>query len=395
MTHPDYTSLEQRLVAALHQEASIAMTTTDTQRELERWHDRQGKRKNRFRIGVAAACAAAVAGIILGIVYGFSGSDSSRREPIKQPQPIKPQTSSVESVAAVPSATAVVTVKGPVNLGAVSFGSVWATGLEESAGHIYRLDPSSGDIVSSTAYTPFEDSDGVPVRVGDVVMVAAMHGKQSGYAAFDRTGKPAGFIAAEDAGIVTGDATGGWIQTDTQTIARVDASGVKVVRTVDLPDPENDGVVLRGMAVAGDSLYLVMQAGNSLYRLDAATGDVKGHADVDVVPAGVAATQDAVYVASEDYQLERFNPTLQLTATSHNAVPLGSFYIPIVTADGVWVTPDEGGIVELDATTLKPIASYQILPHKDPGFDFGGAVSNDRLFVGSIGPARVASIPRK
>ena len=84
MTRPDYTSLEQRLMTALHQEASLAMTTTDTQRELQRWHDDQNKHKNRFRIGVAAACAAAVAAIVLGIVYGFAGSDSTRREPIHQ-----------------------------------------------------------------------------------------------------------------------------------------------------------------------------------------------------------------------------------------------------------------------------------------------------------------------
>ena len=36
MTRPDNTNLEQRLIAALQQEASLAMTMTDTQRELDR-----------------------------------------------------------------------------------------------------------------------------------------------------------------------------------------------------------------------------------------------------------------------------------------------------------------------------------------------------------------------
>jgi outer membrane protein assembly factor BamB len=393
MTHSDF-NLEQRLIAALQQEASVAMTTTDTKRELERWRDQRDRRKNRLQIGLAVAAAAAVVAVILGITLGLGGSDDSRREPIKRPQPIAPQTSTVESVDPVPNSTPVVTAKGPVNPGSVAFGAVWATGLEESADRLYRLNPDSGKILSSTTFTPDESAFPIPVRVGDVVLVAAMQGKQSGYAAFDKNGEPAGFIRVAEPGAITGDASGGWIRRGLETIARVDSSGLHVVRTIHLPDPEDNGVVLSGMAMAGDALYLALQGPGGLYHLDAATGEVVDKIDLLTTTAGVAASPDAIYIATEDYKLQRYDNALKLTATSDNAISEGSFYIPIVTSDGLWVTPNQGGIVELDATTLKPLRSFQILPHKDAGFDFGGAVTDSRLFVGSIGPSRVASIPR-
>jgi hypothetical protein len=57
------------------------------------------------------------------------------------------------------------------------------------------------------------------------------------------------------------------------------------------------------------------------------------------------------------------------------------------------VAPNLGGIVELDATSLEPVRSFQVLPNAQAGWDFGGAVTADRVFVGSINPEQVASIP--
>jgi outer membrane protein assembly factor BamB len=392
MTRPDNTNLEQRLIAALQQEASLAMTMTDTQRELERLQHDLEHRRNRQRVIVAVAAAAAAVAVVLGLTFGLTGSDDRRNEPLDQ-TPIAPRTATLTAVDPVPNGTEVTKAKGPVNPGSVAFGAVWATGLESTANHIYRLDAATGEILSTASFTPIDNVIPLPVRVGDMVLVPAMQGEKTGYAAFDRTGEQAGFIAADNAGLIAGDATGGWIQRGQNRIARLDATGLRVERTVTLPDPDNNGVLVRGLAVAGDALYVAMQIPDSVYRLDAATGEVVDSAELDAVPSGVVATQSGAYVSTEDYRLMRVDTTLRVTAEI-TGLPEGSFFMPIVgPGDSIWATPNLGGIVELDATTLEPVRSFQILPNAQAGWDFGGAVTDKRLFVGTVQPQQVASIP--
>jgi hypothetical protein len=395
MTHPDNTNLEQRLIAALQQEASLAMTMTDTQRELERLQHDLDRRRNRQRVIAAVAAAAAAVAVVLGIAFGVTGSDTRKDDPIKQPEVITPRSQALTAVDPVPGGTTVTKAKGPVNPGSVAFGAVWATGLEDTGDHIYRLDAATGEVLSTSSFTPIDNVVPVPVRVGDAVLVPAMNGKQSGYAAFDRRGEQAGFIAADNAGLIAGDATGGWIQRDLNTIARVDATGLQIERTVSLPDPDETGVLLRGLAVAGNALYVALQVPQAVYRLDAATGEVVDHVDIDVVPAGVVATTSALYLATEEYSLLRFDTALRVTATI-TGLPgeAGSFFLPIAGPGGsIWVAPNLGGIVELDATSLEPVRSFQILPNAQAGWDFGGAVTDKRLFVGYVNPEQIGSIP--
>lgn len=394
MTHPDHTNLEQRLIAALRQEASLAMTMTDTQRELERLQHDIEHRRNRQRVIVAVAAAAAAVAVVLGLTFGLTGSSTRRDKPIDTPPPIAPKASTLSTVDPLASGTQVVKAKGPVNPGAVAFGAVWATGFESTANHVYRLDPATGEILSTASYKPIDRVTPLPVRVGNMVLVPAMQGEQTGYAAFNRTGERAGFIPAEDAGLIAGDATGGWIQHGLHSIARLDASGLNIEKTVRLPDPEKDGVLLRGMAVAGGALYVVAQVPNSAYRLDSQTGELIEAGALDGVPAGVVATSNAAFVATEDYRLLRLDTTLRVTAESKNGVRGASFYLPIPgPGDSIWLTPNLGGIVELDTTTLEPIRSFQVVPNAQAGWNFGGAVTEQRLFVGTLNPEQTASIP--
>ena len=393
MTRPDYTSLEQRLTAALHQEASLAMTTTDTQRELQRWHNDQNKRKTRFRIGVAAACAAAVAAIVLGIVYGFAGSDTNRREPVHKPSlpaPVTPNAVSLSTLGALPAGTDVTTTKGPVNPGSVAFGALWATGLEETENKLYRLDPGTGDILSTGLFTPNATVPPVPTRVGDRVVVASA----SGYDVFDRSGNKVGSIRTDLPGVVAGDADGGWAQLDSTTVVRLDASGNKSGAPIHLAKADS-GTFVKGIAVAGGRLYVATSAPNAVSRIDISTGDVVDTLKMDAVPAAVLATDEAVYVPTETYEMYRLDPGLSgITAVSKNDIDLGSYFIPFIgPGNSLWATPNQGGIVELDPTTLRPLRSFELKRNHDPGWNFGGAVTRDRAFIGSVRVGAVLSIP--
>jgi len=393
MTRPDYTSLEQRLIAALHQEASLAMTTTDTQRELQRWHDDHNKRKNRFRIGVAVACAAAVAAIVLGIVYGFAGSTSTKREPIHKPPapaPVAPKAVSLSTLGALPAGTDVTTTKGPVNPGSVAFGALWATGLEETENNLYRLDPATGDILSTGHFSPNPTVAPVPTRVGDRVLVAS----ERGYDVLDKSGARVGVIRTDLPGAVAGDASGGWVQLDSTTIARLDASATQIQQRVHVAKSDS-ATFVKGIAVAGDALYVATSSPNAVSRLDAATGQVIDTMTLSPVPAAVLATDSAVYVPTETYEMLRIDPALNsITAVSKNDIELGSYFIPFVgPGDSLWVTPNQGGIVELDPTTLRPLRSFELRHNNDPGWNFGGAVTRSRAFVGSVRQGAVLSIP--
>ena len=394
MTHPDI-NLEQRLVAALHQEASIAMTTTDTPRELERWREEQHRRKTRLRFTLAAAAAAAAVAVVLGLVFGLNGSGTTKREPIhKPPAPSTADTATLTKLDPVPAGTEVLKTAGPVNPGAVAFGAVWASGLEKTADQVYRLDPNTGVVLSKTHVVTDTTVAPVPTRIGDRILVPGKANGRTGYVVLDRSGSVVDVLPAQLVGLLAGDARGGWVQVNTDTIGQVDASGTKILQRVRVANPDS-GAVLSALAVSGDSVYAATQFPARVYRLDAASGQVVDTIDVDAAPNALAVSSSAVYVATEDYGLLRIDPQLTgVTATSKNAIPSGSYYLPFIGADGaLWATPDEGGIVELDPATLKPVRSYQLQPLRNPGWNFGGAVTGHRLFVGSARSGGVLSIP--
>lgn len=392
MTQSNYFDLEQRLVAALQQEAGIAMTTTDTSRELQRWNERQHKHKNRMRIGLIAAAAAAVAAIVLGITLGWNGSDNSRSEPIHKPVPVPtvPTTVTLNHLAPLSAPGQVTTTKGPVNPGSVAFGVVWATGLEQSGRNLYRLDPNSGSILSSTKFRPSTTVTPVPTRVGDRIVVAS----SSGYAVFNHNATRVGTIRTQLPGVIAGDASGGWVQLDSTTLGRLDADATTVTQRIPVA-PNDSGTFIHGVAVVNDSLYVATSTPNALSRIDPATGKAVTSLTLDATPASIVATGSAVYVATESYKLLRVDSQLSaVTAISDNAVRLGSFFLPFLgPGDSLWVTPNHGGIVELDPTTLKPLRSFRLRGNQDPGWNFGGAVTPHRVFVGSVRTGGTLSIP--
>jgi hypothetical protein len=396
MTRPA-NDFEQRLTTALHREASLAMTATDTSHELDRWRDQQNKRKNRMRVTVAVIGAAAAVAVILGLTLGLVGSDDAKPEPAQTPPaptPSAPATVSLATLDPIPAGTEVTTTKGPINPGAVAFGALWATGIDATEDEVYRLDQDTGALLSTTHVTPAIVSNPVAVRVGDHVLVTGRSGGKQGYVALDQSGKADGFIPAQQPGVMAGTADGGWVQLAATTIGQVDATGTKILRRVRVADPDT-GALFRGIAVVGDSVYVTTQLPKTVYRIDANSGAVVDTIELDTVPAGLTATSTGVYVATESYELLRIDPGLDaITAVLTNDLGVNSFFIPFVgPKDSLWVTPNHGGLVELDPTTLEPLRSFMFLSNPEPGWDFGGAVADHRGFVGDARGDRVLSVP--
>ena len=394
MNH-SFDDLERRLTVALHQEASIAMTMTDTNAELDRWRDNNDRRKNRNRIIAAAAATAAV---IVGVVLGLTATHSNRSEPrpLHKPTPVAPSPAhnTVTDLAALASGTPVARAAGPVNPAAVAFGAVWATDLDAPHHAVYRLDARTGKVLGSTAFAPAPDVLPLPTRVGDVILVAATSHGHLGYLALNGNGRRVGFLPATHPGPVAGDANGGWLQLTDDTVGQVDATGTHVVRRVTLHD--SAGVLISSLATRGGVAYIGTGSPMGVHRIDAASGRETAFAELDGNPETVTATNDSVYVTTNRYTMLRLDPTtLDTLAIADSRVTPSSYFLVATAPPGeLWITPNQGGIVQLDPRTLKMLRSFQVVPDVSQGYNFGASVTRTRIFIGDGARHRVVSIPR-
>lgn len=389
MNTPDMNIFEQRLVEALHQEAGLAMTLTDTPRELRRWRDNQHKRRNRTRIIAVVATAAAAAALILGLTK-LGGTTSHRNEPIHKPSTVQQHQTSIETVQPLPASVRSTVLHGPGTVDTLAFGAVWGINISPHPRYLYRMSLDGSHVLGRTDLRKYL-GDPMPVfRIGSALFVPAANGPgREGYVVLDRAGRQTGFVKASSAGVGGGDSSGGWVQTDIDRLAQVDRTGRPTGKQVRLPNES-----ISSIATGAGSLW-VSSITDGVYRLDPGTGKVTGKFHAPAGAVQLAVTDSAVYVATDHYQLVRVDPTsLHITAVSDNHVSPGAYDEIALGADGsLWVAPDQRGVVELDPDTLDVVQSMQIGKASRAGGNYGLGLTAGRMFVGDGDNDRVVSFP--
>lgn len=383
---PVHEDFERRLAEALREEASVAMTMTDTPRELRRWKDNQKRRRFAVRITAAAAIAAAVAGIIVGVTLLGSGSSSSP-QPMHHPKtPVI--TSTFGMAPALPRTTVVKSVHGPVNVGAVAFGAVWETGFGPTAGHLYRLDPTSGDVLSESRFTGPVGDGAPPLRAGGVMLLPTQpkHGR-SGYLVYGSNGYPTGgFIPASNPTLGAGTSTGAWVSLTNTTIGRVDATG-RLVQHVRVP-----GGQLSAIGFGGGGLWVASISGD-VVRIDPGTGTVLARVTTDTYAIQIVVGTNAAYASTADFKVLRIDSSSDhVTAAATARFGAHSYVSLDLAPDGrLWTSPDQGGIVVLDPTTLRVTGGMQVYPDTRNGGVSGLSVAGKRVFLGDVDQVRTVT----
>jgi hypothetical protein len=394
MTHEPFTDIERRLQQALQQEASLAMTMTDTPRELRRWHENLKHRRTRFRLAAVAAAAAAVAGTVVGISLATGGSTPAR------PHSAQALTS-LKQLSPAPAGLAVTTLRGPAEARAEGLGSLWAIGRP---GHFYRLS-AGGTRIEATftvprRYASPQDSGYygyyTPQPVGSILLLAVHDASgPEGYAVLDPVGHVRHFLPARQAGQIAADATGAWVQVGPAAVRRVDSGGHYAGAAVPLAVAPNSAIV--AMTAARDGGVWVVESGTTplLLRLTPA-GGTEATAGLSGQPVGMVATSTAVYVADDNYGLVRFDAaTLRMTARAHNDVANASFFALAVAPDGsLWAQPVTGGVMELDPMTLAPIRSLRLNEPASAGDVWSLVVTDSRIIISEAGQHRIRSFAR-
>jgi len=388
MTSP-HEDFEQQLIEALHQEASLTMTMTDTPRELRRWKENLKRRRSTVRVAAFAAAAAAIAGAVLGAT--LIGTGTHKTAPTHPTTP-RVKTSTFGVPPSLPGSTPVTKVSGPVNVGEDAFGVVWATGQGSSSGHLYRLDAKTGAIVTDVRYAGAID-DLPPLRAGNVVLVPTQpkHG-HSGYLVYNSAGQPTGqFIPATTPGPGAGDATGGWAPLTNRTVGHVSASGrltqqFRVTQTA-----------ITAVGFGDGSLWVGSLGSSAAIRLDPVSGKVIARVRLGGDPVQFLVTPTSVYATTDHFQIVRIDPvTNDVLAEATAGIPIDrhSFVFLAPAPNGnLWASPDQGGIVVLDPRDLTLIRGMQVYPDTRDGGISGLAVTTARVFLGDVDGTRTVSFP--
>jgi hypothetical protein len=377
MTTPHHNDIERQLVAELRREAELAMTLTDTPKELRRFQQRMHGNKRRNRIVALAASLAVVAGGI-GVAVAVRSGDEGRPQRVVPagPKPTAPSSSTqhLPNPSTVPSAE-VTKLEGPVSVGVAALGAVWATSLEGN-GFLHRISLDGRRTLSRTPLDGVNEKNPSPFQVGNAILVANARG--TAYVVFDASGKRRGTIPAKVAAFGTGDPTGGWIQTSQTAIARVDASGSRILRSITIP-----GIEVGAMASAGGSLWVVDSTGSRVLRVDPQTGRSTGEVGVPGVSLlQVVATRGAVFVSSDDYNVRRIDPAQLRVTALLKGDPGSAWPILTVAANGdLWVEPAKGAMAKVNTETLHPERFVTLFRNDRAGGNFGIAVTADRAFI--------------
>ena len=260
-------------------------------------------------------------------------------------------------------------------------------------GHLYRIDPTGQKIVSSTAYAGPDQDDIPPFQVGQAVLVpSTIPGRPSVYLAFNATGKQIGSIPVARVGSGAGDATGGWVLSDTDSISQIDASGTKVVKTVTLP-----GIKIGGIAVGGGAVWVADQSQNRLLRVDPTSGTITDTTEIggtvdEFLP--IAYSHGAVFVPSQDFELRRVDATTMKITAAVSTPSDGSWFVIAIGPDGdVWAEPAQGVVDDLDPVTLATKRAIQLRPTLQDGSTYGVVVTPTRVYQADGDDGYVLSFP--
>lgn len=137
-------------------------------------------------------------------------------------------------------------------------------------------------------------------------------------------------------------------------LVQLDAVSLARRRQVDLPESPFQ------VELAGADLW-VAGLDARLFRLDAATGEVRSEVPVGAAPRGLAVTPDAVWVAVRDTgSLVRVDPSGR---GAPRQVSVGGRPWPVAAdRDEVWVARQDGVLVRVDARTLQVTHTTPVPP---------------------------------
>ena len=398
----NHDDIARMLTDAMREEVQDTMTMTNTPEELRKFRHtiEQGRKLRRvYSVAAAAAVMVAVGATVAVTQLGHASHPGPTTPPLGEqtttasPQPSDnastppaslPLSVPVASPSALAGGTQIAKVTGPGVVGESALGSVWAVQEHGNAtgdtGHVYRLDPTGQQILSTTAYAGSDPDDLPPFEAGQAVLVpSTVSGGASRYLAFNAKGHQIGTIPVAKVGLGAGDPTGGWVVSDTDAISKVDASGTKVVKTVVLP-----GTKVAGIAVGGGSVWVADQLQNRVLRFDPTSGSITGATAVGPVDEflTIAYSNGAVYVPNQNYELRRIDATTMKTTAIVSAPPGGSLFVISIGANGdVWAQPAQGVVDDLDPATLATKRAVQLQPTVRDGGAFGVVVTSGRVYM--------------
>ena len=402
MTEPNKRTVDL-LKGAMRQESERAMSTTNSNRELERFRETIEDRRRKRPWAVLAVATAAGAAVVAGFIvtHASTGKDASpaathsgSAASTSSAAPVAAGALAIESPSALPSSVTVSQLApGPGLLVADAFGAIWGvadpgTMQRGDTGTVYRVAQDGSRVLSATQYAGMLP-DTSAFRAGDVFMVPTI----TGFSMFGPDGRAAGSVAVPglpDDASGAGDSTGAWATVADDAVARIDGKSHKIVKTVRL---RNANIV--SIAVGGGSVWVADKAGSKIWQLDEKTGHVIKSGIVPDVPWMVTWGRYGVYESGETFQLNRLDPrTLKVTATVTGN--FDEFWITMSTApDGsLWAEIQQGAVAQLDPVTLATKTSVQAFPATGDGGSFGTLVANGRVFKGNAGSEILYSYPR-
>lgn len=306
-------------------------------RSVETVFRRRDRRQRNQRLGAAVLASAVAVAAIAGVLHAFgSGAD-------------QPAVEGSTIIDWVPIDRA-----GEVEVGA---GGVWVVG----AAGISRVDPAT-DSVTDTLTVPGGGSD---LRFsGGSLWVS---NSAQGITRIDPGTGQIGtlpFRDATDAVVVAGSL---WV-TDygRGSVSRVDLQTGDVLATVPVGAPD-----AASLAVAGGDVWVTVDDGGVVTRIDPRTDMLVASARVDGSPGAIAATSDAVWVATTDHTATAYNGIERIDLVSNHVSRVlelpQSAQAQAVAVDGrsLWVAvtdfgrtglkdpngPITGSIVQIDAST--------------------------------------------
>jgi hypothetical protein len=391
MSAPDNQTTAALLALALRAEAEAQLPTIDDRPPFERFTHRVGARRRRawtLTVAIAAGAAALVAIASTTTLAHRSASPGTGDAPSTRPTATDGTTKAAQAVAepsAIPASVPVTTLdRGPAMLAFEAFGAIWGTSDPPNpapAGTVFRVSTDGKAVLSSTPYVGTVP-DLPAVRAGNVVLVPSQTTDGFRMLAFTSAGEAAGEVAlpgGAGSGVGAGDSTGAWVSDGKDSLVHVDATGVHAIGHVTLP-----GTDIVGVAVGGGSVWVADQDGNTITRLDEATGAVLRRATLsggNAIPFEVRWGGGHLYVSTQAYQLLRLDPGSLATQAVTTGDYHGSMLHLEVAPDGtVWAETAQGTLAQLDGTTLATIRSYQVFPTLGAYQTYGPVVTADRVF---------------